>query len=121
MISSYDEWSPLKRVVVGSATDANWPTNDPVFSRESEKTTWKETPVPRGPVPQRIIDEANEDLDLLATTLMSLGVEVMRPDPLNFQTHDGMYNYCPRDRLLVYGDTVVDPASQPSRTRTPHS
>ena len=110
MISSYNEWSPLKRIVVGSATDANWPVNDPVFSKESEKTTWKESPVPRGPVPQRIIDEANEDLDILATTLVSLGVEVIRPDPLNFQTHDGMYNYCPRDRLLVHGSTIIDPA-----------
>ena len=110
MIKSYNEWSPLKKIIVGSATDANWPVMDPVFSRESEKTTWKETPVPRGPVPQRIIDEANEDLDALATTLMSLGVEVVRPDPLNFQTHDGMYNYCPRDRLLVYGSTIVNPA-----------
>jgi glycine amidinotransferase/scyllo-inosamine-4-phosphate amidinotransferase 1 len=110
MISSYDEWSPLKKIVVGSATHANWPANDPVFSKESEKTTWKETPVPRGPVPQWIIDEANEDLDILATTLIDLGVEVVRPDPLNFQTHNGMYNYCPRDRLLVYGSTIVDPA-----------
>lgn len=110
MINSYNEWGKLRRVVVGSATDANWPVNDPVFLLESEKTTWKETPVPRGPVPQRIIDEANEDLDTLATTLMSLGVEVLRPDPLNFQVHDGMYNYCPRDRLLIYGDTIVDPA-----------
>ena len=110
MISSYDEWSPLKKIVVGSATDANWPVNDPVFAKESEKTTWKESPVPRGPVPQRIIEEANEDLDSLATTLMSLGVEVVRPDPLNFQAHDGMYNYCPRDRLLVHGNTIVDTA-----------
>ena len=110
MINSYNEWSPLKRIVVGSATDANWPVMDPVFSKESEKTTWKETPVPRGPVSQRIIDEANEDLDTLAKTLMSLGVEVLRPDPLNFQVHDGMYNYCPRDRLLVYGSTIVNPA-----------
>jgi glycine amidinotransferase/scyllo-inosamine-4-phosphate amidinotransferase 1 len=110
MISSRDEWSPLKKIVVGSATDANWPLTDPVFAREGEKTTWKETPVPRGPVPQWIIDEANADLDGLATTLMSLGVEVVRPDPLNFQVHDGMYNYCPRDRLLVYGSTVIDPA-----------
>ena len=109
MISSYNEWSPLKNIVVGSATDANWPVDDPVFSKESEKTTWKESPVPRGPVPQRIIEEANEDLDALATTLMSLGVEVVRPDPLNFQTHSGMYNYCPRDRLLVLGDTIIDP------------
>ena len=61
-------------------------------------------------MPQWIIDEANEDLDSLATTLMSLGVEVVRPDPLNFQAHDGMYNYCPRDRLLVLGDTVIDTA-----------
>jgi N-dimethylarginine dimethylaminohydrolase len=110
MINSRNEWDQLEQCIVGSATDANWPVNDPVFNLESEKTSWKESPVPSGPVPQRIIDEANEDLDSLATTLMSLGVDVVRPEPLNFQTHDGMYNYCPRDRLLVYGDTIVDPA-----------
>ena len=110
MISTWNEWSQLKKIVVGSATDANWPVMDPVFAKESEKTTWKETPVPRGPVPQRIIEETNKDLDDLATTLMSLGVEVVRPDPLNFQVHDGLYNYCPRDRLLVLGDTVIDTA-----------
>ena len=110
MISSYNEWGPLKKVIVGDATHANWPVNDPVFKLEGEKTTWKETPVPRGPVPQSIIDQANEDLEVLTTTLTTLGVEVIRPDPLNFQIHDGMYNYCPRDRLLVYGDTIVDPA-----------
>lgn len=110
MIQSYNEWSPLRKIIVGDATHANWPVQDPVFSKESEKTTWTDTPVPRGPVPQRIIEESNEDLDVLATTLMGLGVEVVRPDPLNFQVHDGMYNYCPRDRLLVYGDTIVNPA-----------
>ena len=116
MISSWNEWDSLKRVVVGDATNANWPVNDPVFSRESEKTTWKETPVPRGPVPQHIIDETNEDLATLVATLVALGVEVVRPDPLNFQTHDGLYNYCPRDRLLVLGDTVIDtPMMYPCR------
>lgn len=110
MINSWNEWDSLKRIMVGDATNANWPVNDPVFKLEGKKTTWKETPVPRGPVPERIIEETNEDLDTLATTLMSLGVEVLRPDPLNFQVHDGLYNYCPRDRLLVYGSTIVDPA-----------
>lgn len=110
MISSYNEWAPLRKIIVGDATHANWPVHDPVFKLESEKTSWKETPVPVGAVPQWIIDEANEDLDRLATTLTKLGVEVLRPDPLNFQTHDGMYNYCPRDRFLVYGNTIVDPA-----------
>lgn len=110
MINSHNEWDPLKKIVVGTADYANWPVNDPVFAKESEKTSWKETPVPKGPVPQWIIDEANEDLDGLAKILTDLGVEVVRPEPLNFQTHDGMYNYCPRDRLLIVGDKVIDTA-----------
>ena len=110
MISSSNEWGKLKRIVVGDATHANWPVNDPVFKLEGEKTLWKETPVPAGPVPQWIIDEANEDLQRLADTFKLLDVKVERPDPLNFQSHDGMYNYCPRDRLIVHGSTIIDPA-----------
>ena len=110
MIHSYNEWDTLKEVVVGRADYANWPTDDPVFAKESEKTTWTETPVPSGPVPNWIIDEANEDLDTLADVLAQCGATVHRPDVINFQERGGMYNYCPRDRLLVYGSTVVDPA-----------
>lgn len=110
MISSHNEWDDLREVVVGSASYANWPSNDPVFKLESEKTLWKETPVPTGPVPQWIIDEANEDLDTLADTLTKLGVVVHRPREMNFQERGGMYNYCPRDRLLVAGSTVIDTA-----------
>lgn len=118
IISSYNEWDPLKEIVVGTATHANWPVNDPVFSQESRKTLWKETPVPSGPVPQWIIDEANEDLQTLADTLTQLGVTVHRPSDMNFQEQDGMYNYCPRDRLIVAGDTVVDTAMMyPCRDR----
>jgi N-dimethylarginine dimethylaminohydrolase len=110
MIHSYNEWDPLREVVVGRADFANWPSTDPVFSRESEKTTWTETPVPSGPVPDWIIDEANEDLDILSATLEQLGIVVHRPKALNYQELNGMYGYCPRDRLLIYGDIVVDPA-----------
>lgn len=110
MNHTYNEWDPLKKVVVGRADCANWPVHDPVFSQEQTKTTWHESPVPSGPVPDWIIDEANEDLDNLAVTLEQLGVSVVRPDAFNFQAHDGMYNYCPRDRLIVWGDTVIDPA-----------
>jgi scyllo-inosamine-4-phosphate amidinotransferase 1 len=110
MINSHNEWDPLEEIVVGTATHANWPVNDPVFSKEGEKTSWKDTPVPSGPVPQRIIEEANEDLDILATTLTQLGVKVLRPDEFDFQSHDGLYNYCPRDRLLVFGNKVIDTA-----------
>lgn len=108
-INSSNEWNKLRSVVVGSATWANWPSNDPVFALESEKTLWKETPVPSGPVAQHIIDEANEDLDDLALVLTKLGVEVLRPEEMNFQELGGMYNYCPRDRLIIAGSKIVDP------------
>jgi glycine amidinotransferase/scyllo-inosamine-4-phosphate amidinotransferase 1 len=108
MINSWNEWDPLEEVVVGTADYANWPTNDPVFAEESSKTLWTETPVPGGPVPQWIIDEANEDLNQLANTLVQYGAVVRRPELMNFVERNGMYNYCPRDRLLIAGNTVVD-------------
>jgi scyllo-inosamine-4-phosphate amidinotransferase 1 len=110
MISSYNEWSSLRHVIVGDASKANWPTTDPVFAAEAKKTTWTETAPPSGPVPQWIINETNEDLQRFVDTLKLLGVRVSRPDPYDFQQHNGLYNYCPRDRLLVYGSTVVDVA-----------
>lgn len=108
MINSWNEWDPLEEVVVGIADHANWPSNDPVFAEESKKTLWTETPVPTGAVPQWIIDEANEDLNQLATTLIQYGATVRRPEPMNFVERNGMYNYCPRDRLLIAGNTIVD-------------
>jgi N-dimethylarginine dimethylaminohydrolase len=110
MINSYNEWDRLRRIVVGDASHANWPRHDPVFSAEAKNTLWKETPLPSGPVPQWIIDEANQDLQTLADTLTAHGVEVLRPEPMNFQVHDGLYNYCPRDRLIVHGSTIINPA-----------
>jgi N-dimethylarginine dimethylaminohydrolase len=110
MLYTTNEWDPLKEVVVGRADFANWPTDDPVFANESLKTTWTETAVPSGPVPNWIIDEANQDLDILADTIEQYGAIVHRPKAMNFQKLGGMYNYCPRDRLIVYGNTIVDPA-----------
>ena len=103
-----NEWNPLRTIVVGTADHANWPSTDPVFAEEGKKTTWTETPVPAGPVPQHIIDQANRELDLLSETLVRYGATVYRPRPMNFVEVEGMYNYCPRDRLLVWKDTVVD-------------
>ena len=108
---SRNEWDPLKTVIVGIADDAKIPVLDPSLRivNYADKKHVSEIPY-SGLYPKQVIDESNEDLETLALTLQSLGVEVIRPDPLNFQVHDGLYNYCPRDRLLVYGDTIVDPA-----------
>jgi len=107
-MNSRNEWDPLEAIVVGSATQANWPSTDPVFAEEGKKTTWIETPVPSGPVPQFIIDQTNRELDILSETLLQYGATVYRPKPMNFVEKQGLYNYCPRDRLLIASDTVVD-------------
>jgi glycine amidinotransferase/scyllo-inosamine-4-phosphate amidinotransferase 1 len=110
MISSYNEYSTLKRIVVGDAAYANWPTKDPVFRSEAARTLWKDTPLPSGPVPEHIIQETNQDLQGLCSILTKHDVEVVRPNTFDFQTHDGLYNYCPRDRFIVHGSTIIDPA-----------
>jgi len=108
MINSRNEWDPLEAIIVGTATMANWPMTDPVFAEEARNSLWTETPAPSGPVPQFIVDEANRELDILSETLARNGATVYRPKPMDFITANGMYNYCPRDRLLVAGDIVVD-------------
>ena len=108
MINSINEWDPLEKIIVGSASYANWPMTDPVFAEEARNSLWKETPAPSGPVPQSIIDEANRELDILAETLVRYGAIVYRPRPMDFVENKGLYNYCPRDRLLIAGDTLVD-------------
>lgn len=109
-INSTNEWGKLRSVIVGSATNANWPSNDPIFAEEGKKTTWTETPVPSGPVPQWIIDETNEDLAILIDTLHKLNITVYQPYDLDFPSIGGMYNYCPRDRLIIAGTKIIDPA-----------
>ena len=109
MIHSFNEWDPLRSIVIGSATGANWPTDDPVFAEESQHTTWTETAVPAGSVPTWIQDQANEDLETLAHIVRSYGAEVIRPQPRDFAATHGMYNYCPRDRLIVAGTQLIDP------------
>lgn len=108
MINSKNEWDPLEKIIVGSATHANWPMQDPVFAEEARNSLWKETPAPSGPVPDFIVDQANRELDTLAETLATYGATVYRPKAMDFVEEQGMYNYCPRDRMLIAGDTLVD-------------
>jgi len=107
-IKSSNEYSKLRSVIVGTAQYANWPTKDLAF-REMELTTrWKHSPVPSGPVDQSIINHTEDELENICNTLVSRGVEVYRPSLINYQARDGMYGYCPRDRLLVIDEDVID-------------
>lgn len=103
-INSSNEWDPLVSVVVGSALGANWPSE-----LQGTETAWTKSPIPRGRVNLRVVQQAQKELDILAKVLHGFGIEVHRPRFVDYTKTDGMYNYCPRDRLLVVGDTVIVP------------
>lgn len=117
-VYSQNEWSQLKRIVVGSAVNAHWPAECPVYRAQEKTTKWTETPVPSGPVNPFVIDQANEDLNNFCNKLLDAGVTVLRPTIMDFASFDGMYNYCPRDRVLIVGDKIINaPMLYPTRTR----
>ena len=57
-----------------------------------------------GSYDKQVIEEANEDLDLLAKTLNDLHIRVYRPEKRVY----GWMNYCPRDIFLVLNDTIIE-------------
>ena len=93
MIHTTNEWDSLKSVIVGLAWGANKPKNCH-FERP-------------GPFPSIVTAQADADLNNFVDVLKHEGVKVYRPQRHSF-VPNGMYNYCPRDRLLIIGDTVVD-------------
>jgi len=115
-IFSQNEWDPLREIVIGSADCANWPVSDPVFRQSMENSSWTETEFLYGPVKQDIVDRANASLNEFAGVLEDLGVVVHRPLYRDYAALDQFYGYCPRDTVLIVGDTVIrTPTTYPSR------
>ena len=125
IVCSHNDWDPLEECFVGIATNAQFPKIDKsthalVFSTEK----YDDIKDLEGAIEQRIIDEANDDLDNLATTLTKLGVKVRRPMALDhkksFSTPDwtttGYQTYSCRDLLLPLDNLIIESAS-PHRSR----
>lgn len=115
ILCSHNEWGRLRSVVVGRADHARVPIDD-VSLRAINYAGRASRVVRHGAYPPQVIDEANEDLETLCEVFVDAGVTVHRPDiPSTDVQHgaagwrsDGYYAYCPRDGLLVVGDTVIE-------------
>jgi N-dimethylarginine dimethylaminohydrolase len=115
LVWSCNEWDPLEEVIVGNPVGARFPTPD----RSTQLAEFPDrslADLPRGPFPQRIVEETAEDMDEFVRVLRGLGVTVRRPETwpheASFSTvhweAQGYYNYCPRDVLLVIGDQIIE-------------
>jgi scyllo-inosamine-4-phosphate amidinotransferase 1 len=115
ILRSHNEWGRLRYVIVGRADRARVPADD-VSLRAINYAGPSPPAVAAGPYPQTVIDEANEDLEVLCGVFRDAGVTVYRPDVpetalehgVNGWRSDGYYAYCPRDGLLVVGETIIE-------------
>ena len=100
-ISTVNEYSELKSIIVGSVENMSWPTDDNEFNRSIDRSTYPGT-LTRGTLPKQVSEEATEDLDRLVQILENRDIEVYRP--LTDQPH---WAYSARDILLTVGDMVI--------------
>ena len=123
-VSSWNEWDPLREVIVGSARGAAEVAYEPALSpyygaelpHDAERTAR---------VLPALIEEAERQLDAFAALLAERGIVVRRPDPIDhaasFATPEwsapsGHVAACPRDVLLIVGDEIIEaPMAQRSR------
>src|SRR6476469_9582427 len=112
---SCNEWDQLEEVIVGNPLNARYPTPD----RSTQLAEFPDRPlaeIPRGPFPQQIIEETDEDLNEFKQILENAGVTVRSPQTWPHETtfstinweSQGYYNYCPRDIMLVIGDQIIE-------------
>jgi glycine amidinotransferase len=126
-ISSWDEFSPLREVIVGDPAGARVPRLDdpsawlimyPTLTRQELER------VHQGQFPRQVIEETAEDLAALVQTLELAGVVVHQPPAVDHSktisigswTSTGYYSYCPRDVVLVLGSMIIE-APSPQRAR----
>lgn len=123
-VNSWNEWDPLREVIVGSVRGtcdiAYEPALAPYFPPGDAGRAFQS-----GRVPQAVLDDAERQLDHFVALLEKLGITVRRPDPVDhaaavttphWTVPFGHATACPRDALLVIGDEIIEaPMAQRAR------
>ena len=115
VVNSWNEWDPLKHVIVGRADNCHIPPAEPALDAKVPEDSdmrgqW-------GRRPQETIDRANELLDNFASMLEKRGVRVDRPTSIDhslpattpdFHTDSQFGCMPPRDVLLTVGNEILE-------------
>ncbi|WP_171181894.1 arginine deiminase family protein [Ruegeria sp. HKCCD8929] len=115
IVNSWNEWDPLKRVVVGRADNCNIQAPEPAYQPDYRKDG-----LPLGMYgrhPEEAEEKAKELLDNFAKILEKRGIIVDRPTPIDFsqqvQTPDWVQKnqracMAPRDVLMTVGNEILE-------------
>ena len=99
-MKSQNEWSQLKKVIVGIVDEAKVPEIDLSIRTINYADKCDISNIAVGQYPNQVIEESNEDLETFVSFLRSQNIEVVRPEKNNPK----YYNYCPRDSVFIHGE-----------------
>ena len=114
-VSSWNEWDPLKHVIVGRATDCHIPPPEPAL--DAKVPADSDMRGQHGMRPKDSIERGNELLDNFAEMLRRRGIRVDRPTPIDFsqpvrtpdfETASQFGCMPPRDVLLTVGKEILE-------------
>lgn len=127
IVSSYNEWDPLQEVIVGSVKGAMKMPLEPLTKALFEASLSQENirKFQSSVFTDEEIQEAEAQLDGLATILEMQGITVKRPESINyaqkvitpaFKIKSGNCSACPRDTIMIIGNRIIE-ASMSFRSR----
>lgn len=119
MLNSYDEWSPLKEIIVGDGFNISIPALDlsfKLFFNDNAYYFWQKDRDGKLLVRSEYVNELNQDLNELVNTLESFDIKVLRPVPLNkiytFKTPYWESACVPslniRDQTIILGNEIIE-------------
>jgi glycine amidinotransferase len=121
IVNSWNEWDPLKRVIVGRPDGTVVQAPEPAILYDVPALPYPDY----GPLPSEKIQRAREQMDNFVDVLEERGVVVDRPAPINFNqrvmtpdwTQETMRGIMPpRDLLLAIGPEILE-ATMSERAR----
>ena len=82
IVNSWNEWDPLKHIIVGKANGTCIPAPEPAIDAKVPEDSDMKGQF--GPRTKDAVDKANQLLDDFANLLTKRGITVDRPTPINF-------------------------------------
>lgn len=116
LVNVHNEWDPVEEIIVGSPLNAVMPFEDKGFQVIQQASHDLFDALQPGAIPQKIIDETEEDIQIFIEELSKGDIQVKRPEPIacteKFRTLDWeaehYFSYCPRDIMLAIGQTIIE-------------
>ena len=117
IVNSWNEWDPLKHVIVGRADGTCIPAPEPALDAKVPEDSDMRGQF--GPRTKDTVDKANELLDNFSNMLQKRGIKVDRPTPIDFNQKTSTPDWeaetmfgCmpPRDVLLTVGKEILSAA-----------